>query len=166
MLRFRSELRRCGQSCRHDQRSDHATPHAPLACRSPLWPFQQRPPAEKDEIETLAAWVDGGKLRGDDKDMPKPAAWPEGWCHGKPDLVMSMPEEFEVPADGVLPYQNWIIEPNFTEDKLGDASPRPARSAERGASRGRLHLEGRPTNPVGAMAHVDPASAGRRATWV
>jgi hypothetical protein len=28
-----------------------------------------------------------------------------------------MPEEFEVPEAGVLPYKNWIIDPKFTEDK-------------------------------------------------
>jgi peroxiredoxin len=70
-----------------------------------------------DEIATLASWVDGGMARGDDKDLPRPIAWTNGWAHGKPDLVLSMPEEFQVPADGVVPYKNWIIETNFTEDK-------------------------------------------------
>ncbi len=71
----------------------------------------------KDEIETLAAWVDGGMAKGDDKDLPKAIDWPQGWTHGKPDLVISMPEEFEVPADGVLPYKQYTIDPKFTEDK-------------------------------------------------
>ena len=70
-----------------------------------------------DEIEALATWVDGGMIRGDDKDLPKPIAWPKGWVHGTPDLVLTMLDEFEVPAEGVLPYKNWIIETNFTEDK-------------------------------------------------
>jgi peroxiredoxin len=69
------------------------------------------------EIDTLAAWVEGGMVRGADKDMPRPLDWPQGWLHGKPDLVLSMPEEFEVPADGVVPYKNWITETNFDEDK-------------------------------------------------
>ena len=69
------------------------------------------------EIDTLAAWVDGGKSRGDDRDLPKPVAWAKGWVHGQPDLVFTMPEEFEVPATGVLPYKNWIIDTKFTEDK-------------------------------------------------
>jgi peroxiredoxin len=69
------------------------------------------------EIDTLAAWVDGGMARGADKDLPRPVDWPKGWSHGQPDLILSMPEEFEVPADGVLPYKNWIIETNFDEDK-------------------------------------------------
>lgn len=69
------------------------------------------------EIETLAAWVDGGKPRGDDKDLPKPVTWAKGWVHGQPDQVFTMTEEYEVPATGVLPYQNWIIDTKFTEDK-------------------------------------------------
>jgi hypothetical protein len=84
----------------------------------------------KDEIETLVAWVDAGKPKGDEKDMPKPVEWPTGWAHGKPDLVLSMPEEFEVPAAGVLPYKNWIIETNFDEDKwVTAAEARPGNPA-------------------------------------
>jgi hypothetical protein len=78
------------------------------------------------EIETLSAWAGGGVARGDEKDMPKPAVWPQGWSHGKPDLVIEMPEAFQVPADGVVPYQNWIIPTNFKEDKwvrIAEARP-------------------------------------------
>jgi hypothetical protein len=71
----------------------------------------------KAEIETFAAWVDAGKPRGDDKDLPKPVQWAKGWVHGEPDHVFTMPNEYEVPATGVLPYQNWIIETTFDEDK-------------------------------------------------
>jgi peroxiredoxin len=70
-----------------------------------------------DEIDTLAAWVDGGMPRGDDKDLPQPIDWPKGWAHGQPDQVFTMPKEFEVPADGVLPYQNFVVDTNFDEDR-------------------------------------------------
>src|SRR5262249_48196318 len=70
-----------------------------------------------DEIATLAEWVDAGMPRGDEKDLPKPVAWAKGWVHGQPDLVISMPEEFEVPAEGTLPYKYWYVDTNFTEDK-------------------------------------------------
>ena len=58
-----------------------------------------------EEIETLSAWADGGLVRGDDKDLPKPVTSAQGWVHGKPDVVFEMPEEFEVPAAGVVPYK-------------------------------------------------------------
>src|SRR5262249_50285841 len=69
------------------------------------------------EIDTLADWVAGGMPKGDDKDLPKPVEWPTSWTLGKPDLVMQMPEEFEVPATGSLPYKNWVLVPGFKEDK-------------------------------------------------
>src|SRR5208282_4606509 len=78
------------------------------------------------EIETVAAWVDAGMPRGDDKDLPRPIDWPTGWTRGKPDLVVSMPEEFEVPADGTLPYKYWEVDPGFTEDRwVQSAEARP-----------------------------------------
>jgi hypothetical protein len=83
-----------------------------------------------EEIDTLTAWVDSGMPRGDDKDLPAPVAWPTGWTLGKPDVVFSMPQEFEVPADGVLPYQNFTVETGFTEDRwVQMAEARPGTAA-------------------------------------
>jgi mono/diheme cytochrome c family protein len=79
-----------------------------------------------EEIETLAAWVDAGTPRGDAKELPKPLAWADGWKLGKPDLVLTMPEEFEVPAEGSLPYKHYTIDPGFKEDRwvqLAEARP-------------------------------------------
>jgi mono/diheme cytochrome c family protein len=87
----------------------HADPH--------FGAFRNDRRLSEQEIDTLAAWVEGGLARGEDKDLPRPADWPAGWVHGQPDLVLSMPEEFAVPADGVVPYKNWIIETNFDEDR-------------------------------------------------
>lgn len=69
------------------------------------------------EIDAVSAWVDAGAPRGDTKDAPRPIEWPTGWVHGKPDLVLNMPEEFEVPATGSLPYKHYTLDPGFTEDK-------------------------------------------------
>jgi len=82
------------------------------------------------EIDTLAAWVAGGMPRGDVKDLPKPVEWAKGWSQGKPDLILEMPETFDVPATGVLEYQNWIIDPKFTEDRWVQAAEcRPSAAA-------------------------------------
>ncbi len=115
------------------------------------------------EIDTLSAWVDGGMPRGDARDLPKPLDWPRGWAHGKPDLVIRMPEEFQVPAEGVLDYQNWIIETNFTEDRwVRIAEGRPG-IAERGASHRRVHHEGRAEGPDRPRRQpVDPGRLGSR----
>jgi len=71
-------------------------------------------PAEKDK---LVAWVDGGALEGSDADAPKPANFTEGWRIPKPDVVFEMPQEFEVPAKGVIDYQYIPVPTHFTEDK-------------------------------------------------
>ncbi|MCX7701766.1 MAG: redoxin domain-containing protein, partial [Gemmataceae bacterium] len=71
----------------------------------------------QDEIDILAAWVDAGRPKGDERDLPPPLSFVSGWRHGQPDMIFTMPEEFEVPAEGSLPYQKWTIDPGFTEDK-------------------------------------------------
>jgi peroxiredoxin len=78
------------------------------------------------EVETVAAWVDAGTPRGDDKDLPQPIAWAQGWTMGQPDVVIPMPTEFAVPADGSLPYQHFFVETNYKEDRwvrLAEARP-------------------------------------------
>ena len=78
------------------------------------------------EIDMLTAWVDSGMPKGDARDLPKAIDWPKGWALGKPDVVFSMPEEFEVPAAGTLPYKYFTVETGFKEDRwvrLAEARP-------------------------------------------
>src|SRR5262249_39726448 len=51
-----------------------------------------------EERETLLAWIDQGAPKGDDKDLPPPVKFVEGWKIGVPEKVYSMAEEFKVPA--------------------------------------------------------------------
>jgi hypothetical protein len=69
------------------------------------------------DIHTLVAWVDAGAPEGDPKDAPKPVEWVEGWRIGQPDVVISMPIEYHVPASGTIDYQYIVIPTGFTEDK-------------------------------------------------
>ncbi|HEU4386150.1 MAG TPA: cytochrome c [Blastocatellia bacterium] len=69
------------------------------------------------EIDTITAWVDGGAKEGDPKDLPRNPNFTEGWQMGKPDVVLSMPAEYSVPAEGVIPYKFFAVPTNFTEDK-------------------------------------------------
>ncbi len=71
----------------------------------------------KEEIETVSAWVDGGAKEGDPKDLPPAPGYAEGWNIGKPDLVLSMPEEFTLAAEGPDEYQYFEVATNFKEDK-------------------------------------------------
>jgi len=73
----------------------------------------------EDERNTLLTWIDQGCAEGDQADLPPPRELAEGWRIGKPDVVLSMPMEYTVPAttpkDGI-PYQNFDVPTNFAED--------------------------------------------------
>ena len=69
------------------------------------------------DIATLQKWVDAGMPEGDPKKLPPMPPFTEGWELGKPDLVVSMPEPFPVPAEGRDIYRNFVLPLNLTEDK-------------------------------------------------
>jgi hypothetical protein len=73
----------------------------------------------KDDRETLLKWIDQGCAKGDERDLPATRSFPEGWRIGKPDLILTMEQEFEVPAEmprGGVPYKYFVVEPKFKED--------------------------------------------------
>jgi mono/diheme cytochrome c family protein len=86
-----------------------------------------------EEKETLLAWIEQGCPKGDDRDLPPAKAWHEGWWLGKPDAVITMTEDFIVPADAGkkgVPYKYFTVPTNFTEDKwVQAAEARPGNRA-------------------------------------
>jgi hypothetical protein len=66
------------------------------------------------EIETIKAWVDGGAVQGDPKNLPAPPKFVEGWRFGKPDVVVDIGQDFQVPAGKDL-YKDFVVPTNFTE---------------------------------------------------
>jgi hypothetical protein len=85
----------------------HADPH------TGQWANDRRL-AQKD-IETIAAWVDQGAKDGDPKDLPPQPEFVDGWTIGKPDLVLTMPEEFTLAASGPDEYRYFQIDPKLPE---------------------------------------------------
>lgn len=69
------------------------------------------------EIDTITAWVDAGAPKGNDRDLPKMPDYAPGWTFGEPDMIVDMPIEFEVPAEGELPMQNFYVPVPFTEER-------------------------------------------------
>jgi hypothetical protein len=69
------------------------------------------------ERSTILRWVANGAPKGDSKDLPPMPHYPQGWSIGTPDVVFEMPEEYKVPADGVIQYEYFYIPTNFTEPK-------------------------------------------------
>ena len=69
------------------------------------------------EVATIVSWVDAGAPEGNPADLPKPPQFTDGWVIGKPDAVFDMGKDFTIPAQGVVEYQNFVVDPGFTEDK-------------------------------------------------
>ena len=80
-----------------------------------------------EDKATLSRWVAAGAPEGDAKDLPAPPKFTDGWMISEPDQVIYMAEKpFDVPATGVVDYQNFIADPGWTEDKwLSAIEPRP-----------------------------------------
>lgn len=75
----------------------------------------------QEEIDMIAAWVDAGSPRGNDADLPELPTFAEGWQAGEePDHVFVMPE-YEVAAEGEIPYLNVYVKNTLPEDKFLEA---------------------------------------------
>ena len=71
------------------------------------------------QIALLQAWSQHGAPQGDSDDMmPAPVRPRSKWRLGEPDLVLAMPEPFEVPATGDDIYRYFVIPTGFREDKV------------------------------------------------
>ena len=70
------------------------------------------------EIRTIAAWADQGAPKGNDADLPAVPTFAANWTHGEPDIVIDMPVEFEVPAEGQVNVTDFYVKAPFTEDVL------------------------------------------------
>jgi mono/diheme cytochrome c family protein len=65
---------------------------------------------------TIAKWVAAGAPEGNAADLPAPPAYDEGW-NIKPDVVLSMQEDYPIPATGEINYQYLMVPANFAEDR-------------------------------------------------
>jgi hypothetical protein len=70
--------------------------------------------ADKD---TIARWVAAGAPEGDAKELPATPKYADGWMIGQPDAVLSMQEDYPLPANGEVKYQYFEVPTNFTEDR-------------------------------------------------
>jgi mono/diheme cytochrome c family protein len=69
------------------------------------------------EIAVIAEWVANGMPRGDATQTPAPPTFSNEWQLGQPDLVLEMPAGFQVPADGMDLYRNFVLPTGLHEDR-------------------------------------------------
>jgi mono/diheme cytochrome c family protein len=62
-----------------------------------------------DQIGMLKQWVEEGAAEGDAKRLPPAPKFADGWQLGKPDLVVTLPKAYTVPAEGADIYRNFAI---------------------------------------------------------
>jgi mono/diheme cytochrome c family protein len=114
--------------------------------------FKNDPRLSDREIDTIVSWVDAGAPKGDDKDLPMAPQFADGWTIGKPDVVFTMTEDFQIPATGEIPYQYLRVPTNLTEDKWIQAIEiRPGANAHVHHVLAYTQPAGRPLNPGGAL---------------
>ena len=100
----------------------------------------------QQDIDTLAAWVDGGAPAGDPKDAPPPRRFTEGWQLGTPDLVLTADADFIVGPTGSDQFRCFVLPTHLSEDKYVAA------------------VEVRPSNPRivhHTLQYVDTTGTGR-----
>jgi Flp pilus assembly protein TadD len=72
-------------------------------------PFVGQHPLSDADIALLRRWIDGGLVEGDPRDLPAPRRWTEGWQLGTPDLIVTLPEPYTLPAEGTDVFRIFVI---------------------------------------------------------
>jgi len=90
--------------------------------RMPPWKAAADFPFEHDrrltdaQIALVQRWVADGMPQGDPAKLPPVPAFADGWTLGAPDLVVKMPEAYEVPATGRDVYRNFVLPLDLPDD--------------------------------------------------
>ena len=67
--------------------------------------------------QTILRWIETGAKPGNLNELPPRPQYATKWSIGEPDAIVTMPEDFTVPASGTIEYQYFEVPTNFTEDK-------------------------------------------------
>lgn len=89
--------------------------------------FANDPRLTKTEHDLIHTWVENGMPQGDPSDLPPAPQFTVGWQMEQPDQVIKMRDRpFRVPAEGIVDYKRWTVDPGWDEDKyIVSAEARP-----------------------------------------
>ena len=79
--------------------------------------FQDDLRLKPDQIESFRKWFDQGAVEGPASKLPPAPKFSQGWQLGEPDLIVSMSQPFDVPAEGRDIYHSFVIPLDLPEDK-------------------------------------------------
>ncbi len=72
----------------------------------------------ESEVSLIKSWIANGMPEGAAKDLPPAPRYAEGWRIPEPDQVFAMDDApFQIPAQGVVEYQRFEVDPGWNEDK-------------------------------------------------
>lgn len=63
----------------------------------------------EQQIALIRQWVKDGTPEGNAADLPAMPQWTDGWTLGQPDMVVTLPEAYTLPADGKDVYRNFVL---------------------------------------------------------
>jgi Flp pilus assembly protein TadD/mono/diheme cytochrome c family protein len=78
-------------------------------------PFVGQHPLRRAEIRLLRDWVDAGAPEGQSSADSRPSSaagrppWTNGWQLGKPDLVITLPQPYTLPAEGTDAFHIFVL---------------------------------------------------------
>ena len=68
-----------------------------------------------DEIGLIKQWLAEGAVEGKATDLPPVPKWPEEWGLGQPDLIVTLPSDYQLAPDGKDVYRNFLVPIPTTE---------------------------------------------------
>ncbi len=69
------------------------------------------------EIARIKQWVNDGSVEGDPADLPQVPVFPTGWQLGEPDAILTLKENYTLPAGGTDVFRNFVISNIVEEDR-------------------------------------------------
>ncbi|MDH3716833.1 MAG: redoxin domain-containing protein [Planctomycetota bacterium] len=89
----------------------------PWGAAGPHGQFSNDPRLTADQKDTIFTWMEAEMPEGDPADLPQLPKLPsDGWLI-QPDRIYSMSRPFTIPAEGVLEYQKFIIDPELKDER-------------------------------------------------
>lgn len=79
--------------------------------------FKEARVLSDEQVALFSKWIEAGLPEGQAKDLPALPEFPSGWQLGEPDLVLEMPEAYEVRAEGRDIYRYFTLPADLPEDK-------------------------------------------------
>ncbi len=70
------------------------------------------------QIATIAQWVKTGMKEGAERDLPPPPTFRNDWKLGPPDIIVTPPKAFPLPADGPDIYRNLVMAYEATANRF------------------------------------------------